>query len=63
MLVAGGVAALAVAQEAAEDDDVAGARDVDAADVQERDAVVLLSASGGTPYVVGAARAARRPAR
>jgi N-acetylmuramic acid 6-phosphate etherase len=27
--------------------------------VAERDAVVLLSASGGTPYVVGAARAAR----
>ena len=49
VLVAGGVAALAVAQEAAEDDEVAGARDVEAANVQERDAVVLLSASGGTP--------------
>ena len=60
VLVAGGVAALAVAQEAAEDDEVAGARDVEAANVQERDAVVLLSASGGTPYVVGAAHAARR---
>ena len=59
VLVAGGVAALAVAQEAAEDDDVAGTRDVVAAGVQERDAVVLLSASGGTPYVAGAARAAR----
>jgi N-acetylmuramic acid 6-phosphate etherase len=59
VLVAGGVAALAVAQEAAEDDDLAGARDVDAAGVQERDAVVLLSASGRTPYVAGAARAAR----
>jgi N-acetylmuramic acid 6-phosphate etherase len=59
VLVAGGIAALAVAQEAAEDDDVAGARDVDAAGVRERDAVVLLSASGGTPYVAGAARAAR----
>jgi N-acetylmuramic acid 6-phosphate etherase len=57
--VAGGAAALAVAQEAAEDDDVTGARDVDAAGIQERDAVVLLSASGGTPYVAGAARAAR----
>jgi N-acetylmuramic acid 6-phosphate etherase len=60
VIVAGGVAALAVAQEAAEDDEVAGTRDVEAASVQERDAVVLLSASGGTPYVVGAARAARR---
>ena len=58
-LVAGGATALAVAQEAAEDDDVAGAADLAAAGVEERDAVVLLSASGGTPYVVGAARAAR----
>ena len=58
MIVAGGVAALAVAQEAAEDDELAGARDVEAASVEERDAVVLLSASGGTPYVTGAARAA-----
>jgi N-acetylmuramic acid 6-phosphate etherase len=60
VLVAGGVAALAVAQEEAEDDEVAGARDVEAANVQECDAVVLLSASGGTPYVAGAARAATR---
>jgi N-acetylmuramic acid 6-phosphate etherase len=57
VLVAGGVTALAVAQEAAEDDDVAGARDVEAAVVQEHDAVVLLSASGGTQYVAGAGRA------
>jgi N-acetylmuramic acid 6-phosphate etherase len=58
-IVAGGATALAVAQEAAEDDDVAGAHDVEAAHVTERDAVVLLSASGGTPYVLGAARKAR----
>lgn len=58
-LVAGGATALAVAQETAEDDDEAGAGDVVAAGVEERDAVVLLSASGGTPYVLGAARAAR----
>ena len=58
-LVAGGASALAVAQEAAEDDGAAGAGDVAAAGVEERDAVVLLSASGETPYVVGAARAAR----
>ena len=57
-LVAGGPGALAVAQEAAEDDGAAGARDVAAAGVGAQDAVVLLSASGGTPYVVGAARAA-----
>src|SRR5919199_426249 len=48
-LVAGGPEALAVAQEAAEDDAGVGAAD----------AVVLLSASGATPYVLGAARAAR----
>src|SRR5215207_10145716 len=47
-LVAGGATALATAQEAAEDDQEAGARDVAAADVTSRDAVVLLSASGGT---------------
>ena len=58
-LVAGGATAAAVAQEAAEDNDAAGATDVAAAGVEERDAVVLLSASGETPYVVGAARAAR----
>jgi N-acetylmuramic acid 6-phosphate etherase len=60
VIVAGGAAALAVAQEAAEDDETAGARDLEAANVHERDAVVLLSASGGTPYVTGAARAASR---
>jgi N-acetylmuramic acid 6-phosphate etherase len=58
-LVAGGATALATAQEAAEDDADAGTRDVAAADVAARDAVVLLSASGGTPYVAGAAHAAR----
>jgi len=60
VIVAGGVTALAFAQEAAEDDEVAGARDLEAENVRELDAVVLLSASGGTPYVTGAARAARR---
>ena len=60
VIVAGGVTALAFAQEAAEDDEVAGARDLEAENVRELDAVVLLSASGGTPYVTGAAHAARR---
>jgi N-acetylmuramic acid 6-phosphate etherase len=58
-IVAGGTTALAVAQEAAEDDDPAGARDLADAGVTERDSVILLSASGSTPYVLGAARAAR----
>jgi N-acetylmuramic acid 6-phosphate etherase len=57
-IVAGGAHALAVAQEAAEDDAEAGGADVTAAAVTPRDAVVLLSASGSTPYVLGAARAA-----
>ena len=58
-LIAGGADAHAVAQEAAEDDAEAGAADVAAADVGPSDAVVAVSASGRTPYTVGAARAAR----
>jgi N-acetylmuramic acid 6-phosphate etherase len=58
-IVAGGPTALATAQEAAEDDAEAGAADVAAAGVGAEDAVVALSASGSTPYVLGAARAAR----
>jgi N-acetylmuramic acid 6-phosphate etherase len=58
-LVAGGADALATAQEAAEDDAGAGAADVTAAGVGPADAVVALSASGRTPYTLGAARAAR----
>ena len=58
-LVAGGATALAVAQEAAEDDGEAGEADAAAAGLGAADAVVLLSASGSTPYVLGAAHAAR----
>jgi N-acetylmuramic acid 6-phosphate etherase len=58
-IVAGGIGALAVAQEAAEDDADAGEADVAAAGVGPDDAVVALSASGRTPYVVAAANAAR----
>jgi N-acetylmuramic acid 6-phosphate etherase len=58
-LVAGGIGALALAQEAAEDDADAGGADVALARVGASDAVVALSASGQTPYVVAAARAAR----
>jgi N-acetylmuramic acid 6-phosphate etherase len=57
-LVAGGPAAAATAQEAAEDDEAAGAADVFELAVGPDDAVVALSASGGTPYALGAARAA-----
>lgn len=44
----------------AEDDAVAGAADVDAAQVGPKDAFVALSASGRTPYTVAALEAARR---
>jgi N-acetylmuramic acid 6-phosphate etherase len=59
-LVAGGITALATAQEAAEDDAEAGARELAAAGVRADDAVVVLSASGRTPYILGAAREAAR---
>jgi N-acetylmuramic acid 6-phosphate etherase len=57
-LVAGGPTALATAQEAAEDDEAAGAAELADLGVGRDDAVVALSASGGTPYALGAARAA-----
>jgi N-acetylmuramic acid 6-phosphate etherase len=55
-IVAGGLETIAVAQEAAEDDADRASRDLAAAGVGPADAVVAISASGGTPYVVGAAR-------
>jgi N-acetylmuramic acid 6-phosphate etherase len=58
-VVAGGPAALAEAREEGEDDAGAGAADLAAAGVEAADAVVVLSASGSTPYALGAARAAR----
>jgi N-acetylmuramic acid 6-phosphate etherase len=57
-LVAGGAEAVATAQEAAEDDEAAGVADVQGLPVGRLDAVVALSASGTTPYVLGAVRAA-----
>src|SRR4051794_8957832 len=57
-VIARGAAATAIAQEAAEDDAVQGDADLASVGVDARDAVVLLSASGTTPYVLGAAAAA-----
>lgn len=57
-LVAGGPLSPPTAQEAAEDDDRAGAAELAALDVTAVDAVVGISASGRTPYVLGALRAA-----
>ena len=58
-VVAGGVGALAVAQEEAEDDPETAHDDLRAIGVSPLDAVVVLSASGSTPYALGAAQAAR----
>jgi N-acetylmuramic acid 6-phosphate etherase len=58
-LVAGGAVATAAAQEHAEDDAESGAAEVRALDVGRSDAVVGISASGRTPYVLGALGAAR----
>jgi N-acetylmuramic acid 6-phosphate etherase len=57
-LVAGGESAPALVQAAAEDDRGAGRRDVAALDVGPADAVVGVSASGSTRYVLGALEAA-----
>ncbi|MCT1367187.1 N-acetylmuramic acid 6-phosphate etherase [uncultured Kocuria sp.] len=62
-LIAGGSEALVSAIEGAEDDADAGARAVAALDVGPEDTVVGVSASGRTPYAIGAVReAARRQA-
>ncbi len=59
-IVAGGDRALRHPAEEAEDSAPDGARDLKRAGVSRHDVVVGLSASGRTPYVLGALRAARR---
>jgi N-acetylmuramic acid 6-phosphate etherase len=59
-LVAGGPSAPALAQAAAEDDRGAGARELLALEIGAGDAVVGVSASGTTPYVLAALDAAKR---
>jgi N-acetylmuramic acid 6-phosphate etherase len=59
-LMAGGPEAMFVAVEGAEDDASAGSEMVVANEVSERDAVVGVTASGRTPYVLAAMRDARR---
>jgi N-acetylmuramic acid 6-phosphate etherase len=58
-LLAGGADAMFVAVEGAEDDLAQGAADLRALDPTPNDVVLLLAASGATPYVLGALRAAR----
>jgi N-acetylmuramic acid 6-phosphate etherase len=57
-IMAGGQEAFGSAQENVEDDPGAGAYALDRLGVGERDAVLGISASGRTPYVVGAVRRA-----
>lgn len=59
-LIAGGPAAIFRAQEGAEDNRVQGGVDLDAAGARARDTVVGISASGNTPYVLGALEWAQR---
>jgi N-acetylmuramic acid 6-phosphate etherase len=58
-LLAGGNDAMFVAVEGAEDDIDQGAADLRDVNVTGDDVVLLIAASGGTPYVLGALRAAR----
>ena len=58
-LLAGGREAMFVAVEGAEDDSEQGAHDIGQLGVDGKDVVLLIAASGSTPYVLGALRAAR----
>ncbi|BEP16324.1 N-acetylmuramic acid 6-phosphate etherase [Acidothermaceae bacterium B102] len=58
-VLAGGPAAMADSREGDEDDAAAGATDLEALGLTSADAVVVVSASGRTPYALGAATAAR----
>lgn len=59
-IIAGGPEALARASETSEDDAAAGRRDLLARGFSARDVLVAVSASGRTPYVLGAVSAARQ---
>ncbi len=59
-ILAGGPSAMFVAVEGAEDDAVQGATDLLALQPGVNDVVLLLAASGATPYVLGALQEARK---
>jgi len=59
-LLAGGPSAMYEAAEGAEDDRPQGAADLLAMKVTPNDVVILIAASGHTPYVLGALEAARK---
>lgn len=58
-LLAGGKQAMFVAVEGAEDDAEQGAREIVQLALTSNDVVLLIAASGATPYVLGALQAAR----
>ena len=58
-IMAGGDRALTHSSEGVEDDPEAGARDLEAAGFRKQDVLVGISASGRTPYVLGAVAKAR----
>lgn len=58
-VIAGGDTALRFAVEGAEDDKTAGVRDLQTIELNSKDAVVGIAASGRTPYVEGAIAYAR----
>src|SRR4051794_18843191 len=59
-VLAGGPQAMGDSREGDEDDELAGASDLAALGLRATDAVVVVSASGRTPYALGAAEAARK---
>ena len=59
-VIAGGRRALTHAVEGAEDNEAQGARDLAARRLSRNDAVIGITASGATPYVLGALAYARR---
>lgn len=61
-LIAGGTDAMFRAKEGAEDDELLGTSDLSNLSITELDTIVGLSASGRTPYVVGALRFAKQKA-
>jgi N-acetylmuramic acid 6-phosphate etherase len=58
-VIAGGYDALYKASEASEDNREAGANDLQARGLNEKDAVIGIAASGRTPYTIGAVEFAR----
>ena len=58
-LIAGGDSAIRKAVEFAEDDNEQGWKDLQAHDISDKDFVIGITASGTTPYVLGAVKKAR----